>query len=59
MLSRLALKTFRPTRRFTLEDGQLKEFRPVENTRKPPSNVVKLSEQKLLESKMAKVGDES
>ena len=59
-MSRLALKTFQPTRRFSLADGQLREIGPVQNDMgKAMSNVVKLREQKLLESKMAKAGDES
>ena len=31
VLSRLALKTFQPNRRFFLEDGQLKASKPVQN----------------------------
>ena len=60
IMSRLALKTFQPTRRFSLADGQLREIGPVQNDMgKAMSNVVKLREQRLLESKMAKAGDES
>jgi ABC-type protease/lipase transport system fused ATPase/permease subunit len=59
VFSRLALKTFQPTMRFTLEDGQLREVKPVPADRaRSASNVVKLSQQKLLE-KMGKTGDES
>ena len=60
MLSRLGLKTFQPTRRFFLEDGQLKESKPVQiDVSKSMSNVVRLSEQKLLDSKIGKLGEEN
>jgi ABC-type protease/lipase transport system fused ATPase/permease subunit len=59
VLSRLTLKTFQPTLRFTLEEGQLREVKPVQADRaRPASNVVKLSQQKLLE-KVGTTGDES
>jgi ABC-type protease/lipase transport system fused ATPase/permease subunit len=59
VLSRLGLKTFQPTLRFTLEEGQLRELKPVQADRaRAASNVVKLSQQKLLE-KVGTTGDES
>ena len=60
VLSRLGLKTFQPNRRFFLEDGQLKASKPVQNDlSKSMSNVVRLSEQKLLDSKIGKLGEEN
>jgi ABC-type protease/lipase transport system fused ATPase/permease subunit len=59
VLSRMGLKTFQPTLRFTLEEGQLRELKPVQADRaRPASNVVTLSQQKLLE-KVGTTGDES
>jgi hypothetical protein len=56
----VALRTFHPTQRFSLEKGQLKESRSLESDgAKAMGNVVKLSEQKPLEKKLGTVSDEN
>ena len=61
VLSRLGLKTFQPNRRL-LPGGwpaQVKASQSRIDVSKSMSNVVRLSEQKLLDSKIGKLGEEN